>query len=141
MKTVNFAQWAITLAVVGATAACSFNARSPEQYRDDTTKLLASKSADLDTCYDTVAATNPTAAGKVTVTFRVEEKTGKIVDAKADPARTTAPQPLIDCVTTALNGLVLAPPDQRQGNATFEYNFARAAAPVAPAAEAPAAAK
>jgi hypothetical protein len=136
MRAIAFARWALMLAVVGAVSGCL--ARSPEVYRDDTTKLLATKGADLDTCYDTVAATNPTAAGKVTVTFTVEKKTGKIADVKADPARSTAPQPLIDCVTTAINGLVLVPPDDRVGMATFEYNFARASA--APAAAAPAAA-
>jgi hypothetical protein len=122
-----------------AAAGCSFYARSPEQYRNDTTNLLASKSAELDTCYDEALKANPTAAGKVTVVFTVEEKTGKIADAKADPGRTTAPQPLVDCVTKAINGLLLAPPDQRKGSATFEYDFARPAAAAAPASAAPAA--
>lgn len=139
MNRINLARWTVAIAALGASAGCSFNARSPQQYRDDTTNLLATKSADLDTCYDTVLATNPSAAGKVTVVFTVEEKSGKIADAKADPARTTAPQPLIDCVTNAINGLVLVPPDQRTGNATFEYEFARAGAAPAPAAPAPAA--
>jgi hypothetical protein len=140
MKTIDIARWALAIAALSATAGCSFMMRNPEQYRDDTTKLLANRSADLDTCYDTVIATSPTAAGKVTVTFSVEEKTGKISDAKADPARTTAPQPLIDCVTTAINGLALAPADQHKGIATFEYNFARPAVPAAAPAN-PAAAK
>jgi hypothetical protein len=114
---------------------CSFYARSPDQYRDDTSAVLATKGADLNNCYDAAAKANPTAAGKVTVQFTVEKKTGRIANAAADPARTTAPQPLIDCVLTAINGLVLNPPDQRDGSATFEYDFARLApAPVAPPA-------
>lgn len=116
------------------TGACSFYARSPEQYRTDTTTLLDSKTAEISTCYDAALKATPGAAGKVTVVFTVEEKTGKISDAKADPGRTTAPQPLIDCVVNALNGLMLAPPDQRKGNATFEYDFALPAAAPAPAA-------
>lgn len=117
---------------------CTFYARSAEQYRDDTSKVLESKNAEIGTCYDTVLKTTPTAAGKVTLVFTVEEKTGKIADAKADAARTTAPQPLVDCVVNAINGLVLQPPDQRKGNATFEYDFALPAATPAPAAPAPA---
>jgi hypothetical protein len=130
----------LVLGVASSTAACSFYARNPEQYRDDTTKLLAGKSAEVGTCYDNAIKTNATAAGKVTVVFTVEEKTGKIADAKADPARTTAPQPLIDCVVTAINGLALAPADQRKGNATFEYVFAPSAAtpPASSAATPPA---
>ena len=141
MKTLTLARWACTLSLLGATAGCTFFARGPEQYRDDTTKLLATKSAELDTCYDNALKTAPTAAGKVTVVFTVEEKTGKISDAKADPARTTAPQALVDCVVTAINGLVLDPPDQRKGSATFEYDFARPAAPAAAAAATPVAAQ
>ena len=112
---------------------CSFYARSPDQYRDDTSNVLSSKSAELNTCYDNAVKTEPTAAGKVTVQFTVENKTGKIKDVAADPARTTAPPSLVTCVVTALNGLVLNPPDQRDGKATFEYEFARPAAPAAPA--------
>jgi hypothetical protein len=102
---------------------CSFYARSQKDYRDATTKLLKSKDAELDTCYDNVLKTTPNVGGKVTVEFKVEEKTGKIEEVKADPARTSAPQPLVDCVTTSLAGLVLDPADQRTGLATFEYEF------------------
>jgi len=115
---------------------CTFYARSQEQYRDDTSKVLETKTAEINTCYDAVLKSNASAAGKVTVVFTVEEKTGKIADAKADASRTTAPPPLVDCVVNAINGLVLQPPDQRKGNATFEYDFALPAAPPAPAASA-----
>ena len=104
-------------------------ARSPDQYRDDTSNLLASKSPELNSCFDNARKTTPGASGKVTVRFSVEKKTGKIVNAAADPSRTTAPQPLIDCVIASLNGLVLSPPDQRNGDATFEYDFAASAQP------------
>lgn len=120
------------VAVSALTLGCTFYARSPQQYRDDTAKVLDAKSAEINSCYDTVLKTTPAAAGKVTVVFTVEEKTGKIADAKPDPARTTAPQPLIDCVVNAINGLMLQPPDQRKGDATFEYDFTQPAA--APAA-------
>jgi hypothetical protein len=121
-----------SLAVV--VGGCSFYARSPEQYRDDTSNVLSTKTAELNACYDTVVKTEPTAAGKVTVLFTVEKKTGTIGNVAADPARTTAPQSLISCVVTAINGLVLNPADQRTGNATFEYDFARPVPVIAPPA-------
>ncbi len=116
---------------------CSFYARSPDQYRDDTSNLLSTKSVELNACYDTVVKTEPSAAGKVTVLFTVEKKTGKIGNVAADPARTTAPASLVACVVTAINGLILNPADQRNGNATFEYDFARPAPAAAPAAPPP----
>ncbi len=121
-----FAITSLALVVGG----CSFIARSPDQYRDDTSNVLSTKSAELNTCYDNAVKTEPAAAGKVTVLFTVEKKTGKISNVTADPARTTAPQSLVTCVVTAINGLVLNPGDQRDGNATFEYDFARPGAPV-----------
>lgn len=119
---------------------CTFYARSPDQYRDDTSNVLATKSAEINTCYDNAAKAEPNAAGKVTVLFTVEKKTGKILNVNPDPARTTAPPSLVSCVVTAINGLVLNPPDQRDGMATFEYDFARPVAPggAPPAAPAPA---
>jgi uncharacterized lipoprotein len=122
----------IVSSLVLALGGCSFIARSPDQYRDDTSNLLATKGAELNNCYDLAAKANPSAAGKVTVQFTVEKKTGKIGNVTADPARTAAPQPLIDCVLTAINGLVLNPGDQRNGSATFEYDFARPSQPPPP---------
>ena len=144
MNTNTFSYWRhgmLRLSTLAALAlvvgGCSFYARSPDQYRDDTSTLLSSKSAELNTCYDNAVKAEPTAAGKVTVQFTVETKTGKIKDVAADASRTTAPQSLVSCVVTALNGLVLAPPDQRDGKATFEYEFARpVGTPAAPAAAA-----
>jgi hypothetical protein len=119
---------AIAIASIGILG-CTFYARSPDQYRDDTSNLLATKSAELNTCYDDASKTTPGISGKVTVKFTVEKKSGKVLNVTADPTRTTAPQPLIDCVVNSINGLVLAPPDQRNGDATFEYDFARPTPP------------
>jgi hypothetical protein len=104
---------------------CSFYARSPDQYRDDTSTLLATKGIELNACYDNAVKITPGLSGKVTVRFTVENKTGKIMNVASDPSRTTASQPLVDCVVNTISGLVLAPPDQRNGDATFEYDFAR----------------
>jgi hypothetical protein len=110
-------------AAITSLAGCTFYARDQKDYRDATTKLLETKSGDIDTCYDAALKATPGVKGKVTVQFNLEEKTGKVVDVKADPARTDAPQALVDCVTTNITGLVLDPADQRKGLATFEYKF------------------
>ena len=105
---------------------CSFMMRSPDQYRNDTAGLLATKSPELTACFDNALKSAPGTSGKVTIHFLVEAKTGKINNAAAVPAQTTAPQTLVDCVLTSVNGLVLSPADQRTGDATFEYDFAGA---------------
>ncbi len=123
----------LALPILASTiAGCSFHARSPAQYRDDTSSLLATKSAELNACYDNALKVTPGLSGKVTVHFVVEKKTGKIMNVAADPSRTTAPPPLIDCVVSSINGLVLIPPDQREGDATFEYEFVRPTQPPQP---------
>jgi len=116
------------------TTGCSFAVRSPDMYRDDTSKVLATKNEEIKACYDGAVKAHPGAAGKVTVKFSVEVKTGKFVDIAVDKANTTAPDPIGECVTKAITGLALAPADQNKGEATFAYEF------TAPAAGAPAAA-
>lgn len=113
---------------------CSFAARSPDMYRDDTQKALATKEQDIRACYDGVLKTTPGAAGKVTVKFDVETENGKFVNVHADKGGTTAPDAVAECVTKSLEGLSIAPPDKRKGEATFVYEFA------APTGGAPAAA-
>ena len=46
-----------------------------------------------------------------------------------DPAGTTAPAELQTCVTNLVSGLALAPPDKREGQATWIYEFSAAPAP------------
>ena len=105
-------------------AGCSFAARSPEMYRDDTKAVLDTKSNDIRACYDGVLATQPGVQGRVTVKFDVDVESGKIVNVAVDKAGTTAPAPLADCVTKSLTGLGIAPPDKMKGEATFTWEFA-----------------
>ena len=126
MKTIRFS----LLALFAATAGCSFAARSPEMYRDDTAAVLETRKAQIKTCYDEVLKTTKDAQGRVTVKFLVEHKTGQIKNIAPDPAGTTAPEPLTQCVVNSLQGLVLAPGDERDGDATFVYEFAPSPAPV-----------
>jgi hypothetical protein len=94
-------------------------------YRDDTTKVLATKNNEIGACYDGVLKGTPGAGGKVTVTFDVKDDTGVIENVKVDPAGTTAPPPVAECVTKAISGgLSIAPPDARLGKATYVYEFA-----------------
>ena len=61
--------------------------------------------------------------------FQIEEETGKLVAPAVVPAQTTAPSPLTECVLRSLDGAVLAPPDARDGEATFTWDFSRPGAP------------
>ncbi len=103
---------------------CSFAARSPEMYRDDTKAVLETKNNDIRACYDGVLKATPGVGGKVTVKFEVETEQGKIVNVAVDKANTTAPDPVADCVTKSINGLGITPPDKRVGEATFVWDFA-----------------
>jgi len=115
----------LTGLVFGAalTLGCQFYARAPEDYAKETEALIATKSEDLKSCYDKVLKKKKKAEGLVAVTFKVEHKTGKIVDTKVDEEKTTAPDALAKCVVETIDGLTLDPPDQRDGMASFEYEF------------------
>ena len=113
---------AITL-LAAASAGCSFYARSTDQYLTDTRAELEKQNSSIQGCYDTALAANPAQSGKVVVTFTVEKKTGNIMNVAADPNQSTAPDNLQNCVVKALEGLKLDPPDQREGQATFEWVF------------------
>ena len=65
-------------ALVSLSIGCSFIARGPDQYREDTRALLETRNPQVKSCYDRVLQTDPSAAGKVTVNFEVEKKTGTI---------------------------------------------------------------
>ena len=122
-----------SLLLVAATsvlaAGCSFAARSPEMYRDDTKAVLETKNNDIRACYDGVLKGTPNAAGKVTVKFNVETEAGKFTNIAVDKPNTTAPAEVADCVTKSINGLGVSPPDKREGEATFVWEFAPTPAP------------
>lgn len=113
----------VPLCALTASVGCSFYARSPAEYSEETTKLLETKSEELKSCYDEVLESDGKAKGLVAVDFLVEAKTGAIKEATVDKAKTTAPESLQKCVLTVMDGLTLDPPDQREGKASFSYNF------------------
>jgi seryl-tRNA(Sec) selenium transferase len=106
-----------------SSAACSFLARDTPTYERDTSKLLDTRESQLQSCYDQELVRNPDMAGKLTLTFTVEKKSGKVTQLSWDKSRTTVSETLATCVVTALDGLELAEPDQRDGVATFSYTF------------------
>jgi hypothetical protein len=107
------------LAISAASAGCGGAVRTAEPYRDDVAKVLATKNGDVKACYDNLLKGKKDLAGKVTVKFTVEMKTGAFKDVKiAD-----GPPELGTCVSSAVSGLVLSPGDINNGDATFVYEF------------------
>jgi len=106
------------LAISAASAGCGGAVRTAEPYRDDVAKVLATKNADVKACYDNLLKGKKDLAGTVTVKFTVEMKTGAFKDVKTD-----GPAELGTCVSSAMSGLVLNPPDINNGDATFVYEF------------------
>ncbi len=104
-------------------AGCSFAARSPEMYRDDTKAVLEPKANDIRACYDDALKATPGAQGKVTITFDVETEAGKIINIAVDKANTTAPEAVSACVTKNIQGLGLTPADGSTGRGTFVWDF------------------
>jgi len=111
------------LAVLATSVGCSFIARGPDQYRDDTQAVLDTRAGNIKACYDQQLAGGGEVSGDVTINFTVEKKTGYFVNAEVDPDRTTAPESLANCVLSAVDGLQLTPEDRRDGLATFSWRF------------------
>jgi hypothetical protein len=104
-------------------SACQFYARSAEEYSSETSKLLQTKEAELKSCYDELLEKDAKLEGVVAVDFTVEAKTGAIKDPAINKEKTTAPEPLQKCVLDVMTGLKLDPPDQREGKASWAYDF------------------
>jgi hypothetical protein len=105
------------------TVGCTFIMRSPEDYRRDTRTLIETRQPAIKACYDSALKADPNAKGTVAIVFKVEKKTGTITDAQVAPERTTAPAALSACVVDSVRGLVLDPPDQKDGEGTFVFDF------------------
>ena len=121
----------IASGLVATVAACSGTARGLEAYRTDTSNLLETRNAQLQSCYDDALKTDAKMAGTVTVQFVIAKKTGMIENAQVDAGKSTAPPALGQCVVKAVDGLVLAPADKNEGRATFTYEFKPGAPPSA----------
>lgn len=112
---------AVCLVQLGA---CSYVARDTASYERDTSALLDTRADAVQACYASELARNPNlTVGTLTITFRVNKKTGKLSPADWDRNRTTVSETLATCVVTALAGLELDQPDRRDGEATYSYGF------------------
>lgn len=111
----------LLLTVLSSAAGCAV--RSPEMYRDDTRKLLTSKRPVLTACYDAELQTHPQATGKVIVHFTIERDSGRVLNPRIDDLLSTPNRTLRGCILDAMRDLVLAPPDDRNGDATFTWEF------------------
>ena len=117
---------ALVLPIIATTLlACGGFTRTPEQWTEDTYKLLESKSGDVTTCYNEALKKNPLLEGKVTVDFIVHNKTGQVAKVRVDANKTTAADPARKCVVKAVEDLKLGPPDANTGKATFTWEFKR----------------
>jgi hypothetical protein len=114
---------ALCLSAVCAVAAAGCAVRSAEMYRDDTRRLLETKRPVLQACYDAELQTHPDATGKVIVRFTLEKGTGKLLNPLIDDLLSTPNRTLRGCVLDALKGLTLDPADDRNGDATFTWEF------------------
>jgi len=110
--------------LLALSAACEFHARSPDDYREATRAVLETRSDQIKTCYDGVLKSDSNASGTVVVHFTVKEETGAITGAEVMPESTASPE-VGACITSAIEGLTLDPPDERQGDATFVWEFAK----------------
>lgn len=108
--------------VLGATG-CSFAVRSPAKYRDDTQAVLDQNRAAIEACYNEALKQQKDLSGRVTVTFIVAAETGKLTNVAVDAAQSNAPETLGQCVVQSIEGLVLTPPDDYEGRATFMFDF------------------
>lgn len=119
------------LALAVTAVGCSVAARDANMYAQDTQKVLESRNGAIKDCYDQILKTDKSVAGTVTVKFTVKTETGDLTDIRVDPAGTTAPEALSQCVVTSIQGLKLAPPDSQEGLATYSWNF-QVGAPATP---------
>lgn len=126
MKSLNGILCASALLAATALSSCSvsYKLRSPEQYREDTRALLASNESSFISCYETLLESDSEASGTVIVTFDVAEETGKFSEVKSLPD-STASADLQQCVVDGMEGLVLAPPDDKTGKGTMTFDFSQ----------------
>lgn len=112
------------LSLMAFGAGCSFIARDVDTYKKDNRALLETKTPEVRACYDTALAQNPSTSGDVVISYTIEKKTGKLTNVAVLSDKTTAPEGLQNCVMSALEGLKLARPDQRDGQVqSFTWSF------------------
>ena len=115
----------VLLGALALLSGCSFFARGPDAYRTAVRGVLDTRNAQIESCYRQALAADPAAAGRVVVKFDVEPKTGNFAKPTVVYQESSASDADKNCVVTSLDGLALAPPDQRKGEATFAWEFSK----------------
>jgi hypothetical protein len=105
-----------------------FAVRDAGMFVKDTTPIIHTKDADILACYDGVLKGSPGAGGKVTVHWEIPKAddpgAGTLTKVTVDPAGTTAPPEVAQCVTKNLEGIgTLNPKDQNPGQGTGSWEF------------------
>lgn len=113
----------VGLGLVLGLSACSGLARDTATYQADTSALLDTRTAELQACYNRELRLNRDAIGTLTVRFVVEKESGRVTQLEWDRNHSTVSDTLATCALGALEGLRLAEPDQRDGEATFRFSF------------------
>lgn len=114
----------VLIAMIAMGAGCSFIARDTETYKQENRSLVETRTSDIRACYDAALASNPSLQGEVSISYTIEKKTGKLTNITVLTDKTTAPEDLQNCVVSALEGLTLGKPDQRDGIVqSFTWSF------------------
>jgi hypothetical protein len=110
-----------------AAVACGGAIRQPDQYRDDTAKVLQMQAnPKIQTCFQGLVSSSAAPgglAGNTQVHFWVAKDTGLINNPTIVAGGTTTTDPVNQCVLTGLAGAKLDPPDSVDGDATFAWQF------------------
>lgn len=117
---------ASSLVVLGALTACS-PTRTPEQYRSETASAIATKDAQLQSCFTDARKTEPDAKGTVAVEFTWSSLAGENVrvpsDVKVIDAKSTAPNSLKECAVKVVKAASLKPKGSGVGKAAWTFTF------------------
>lgn len=111
----------LVAAMAMGSVGCSLEARTPDMYRKATRDVLETRTSDIKACYDGLLKSDKNTSGSVVISFKVAPETGVIGNVKVSGG--SAGTGLQDCVSNALSGLKIDPPDANEGIATFTYEF------------------
>ncbi|MBL9025168.1 MAG: AgmX/PglI C-terminal domain-containing protein [Myxococcales bacterium] len=138
MKNKLFALLPVAL-LTSAAVGCGGYTRTPEQWTEDTRQVFEAQNDFIKTCYNRELKQNDKLEGTVTVTFLVENDTGRIKKVKLDDSKTTAGDPARKCVMDNIKDLRVKPADWNNGKGSFTWEFkATVPAPVETPEETPA---
>lgn len=123
MSTIKLSALLPLALLAGTAVGCGGYTRTPEQWTEDTRQVLEAQNDFIKSCYNRELKQNNKLEGTVTVTFLVENDTGRIKKVKLDDSKTTAGDPVRKCVMDNIKDLRLKPPDWNNGRGSFTWEF------------------